>query len=83
MMNKKGSVCPLLLDPDKYVPDTIDLINDRKERDYWLSCLEAMVKKFVRKAGLLNPDHPNAEEKALECFNKFHQLIEEVKIDPK
>ncbi|XP_044266882.1 4'-phosphopantetheine phosphatase [Tribolium madens] len=69
------SVCPLLKDPKSYNPDTIDLINDIKERKYWLPCLENMVKKFVAKASSLNPDNPNATENAEICFQKFHDLV--------
>lgn len=82
-MENQTTVCPLLLHPETYTPDTIDLINDKRERDYWLPCLEGMVKKFVGKASFLNPHNPDATDKALECFNKFHELVEELKDNPK
>ncbi|KAJ8947433.1 hypothetical protein NQ318_009639 [Aromia moschata] len=80
--NDKHYICPLLKNPELYNPDTIDLCNNVKARNYWLPCLEQMVKKFVNKAGYLNPDDPNATEKAEICFQKFHSLIEQLMDDP-
>ncbi|XP_018566312.1 pantothenate kinase 4 [Anoplophora glabripennis] len=80
--NEKKNICPLLKNPELYNPDTIDLFNNAKERNYWLPCLEQMVKKFVNKAGYLNPDDPCATEKAEMCFQKFHRLVEELSVDP-
>lgn len=31
---------PLLLDPSSYVPDTVDLTDDARARQYWLTCFE-------------------------------------------
>lgn len=81
-MHRGNGVCPLLLNPEYYQPDTIDLIKDVKERNYWLTCLEQMVKKFIGKASILNPDNPNAKEDAEKCFYTFHKLVEELKEDP-
>jgi type II pantothenate kinase len=81
-MNQSENVCPLLKNPDSYNPDTIDLVNNVKERNYWLPCLENMVKKFVSKAGFLNPDNPEATEKAEVCFQKFHDLVGKATEDP-
>lgn len=82
MHKTNNSVCPLLLNPEYYQPDTIDLKNNDKERNYWLPCLEQMVKKFIGKASILNPDDPNATENAEKCFYKFQKLVEELKLDP-
>ncbi|KAJ8913555.1 hypothetical protein NQ315_017106 [Exocentrus adspersus] len=79
---KTRNICPLLKHPDLYNPDTVDLFNNAKERNYWLPCLEQMVKKFVSKAGYLNPHDPYAQEKAETCFQKFHGLIEQLTTDP-
>lgn len=81
--NEKKNVCPLLKHPESYNPDTIDLFNNTKERNYWLPCLEQMVKKFVNKAGYLNPHDPYATEKAEMCFQKFHGLVEQLTVDPR
>ncbi|CAH0558240.1 unnamed protein product [Brassicogethes aeneus] len=75
-------VCPQLRHPETYNPDTVDLINNIKERKYWLSCLEQMVKKFVNKAEDLNPDNPKAKEQAEQSYQTFHKLIERLTLDP-
>lgn len=82
-MEQSQTVCPLLKDPKTYNPDTIDLINDIKQRNYWLPCLENMVKKFVTKASYLNPENPAATEKAEDCFQKFHDLANKALDDPR
>ncbi|XP_063903030.1 4'-phosphopantetheine phosphatase isoform X3 [Zophobas morio] len=81
-MDKSENVCPLLKNPGVYNPDTIDLVNDTKERKYWLPCLANMVKKFVGKASFLNPDYPEAAESAEICFQKFHELVVKAVEDP-
>ncbi|KAJ3654872.1 hypothetical protein Zmor_014027 [Zophobas morio] len=81
-MDKSENVCPLLKNPSVYNPDTIDLVNDTKERKYWLPCLANMVKKFVGKASFLNPDYPEAAESAEICFQKFHELVVKAVEDP-
>lgn len=75
-------ICPLLLDPNMYSPDTIDLLNNEEERHYWLPCLEGMVKKFVAKAGVLNPDKSNAIEEAEKCYQIFRSIISKIKSNP-
>lgn len=82
MENKKRFVCPLLKNADLYNPDTVDLFTNDVERNYWLQRLEQLVKKFVQQADRLNPDNPLATEKANECYKKFHQLVEELRVDP-
>lgn len=76
------NVCPLLKFPDEYNPDILDLSVNTKGRDYWLPCLEAMVKKFVGKAKDLNPDDPKATEKAEISYQQFHELVKELALNP-
>nr|CAH7765713.1 unnamed protein product [Callosobruchus chinensis] len=83
MTGDRKHVCPLLKNPDAYNPDTIDLINNTKERNYWLPCLEVMVKKFIEKIEYLVPNDPEAKEKAELCYNKFHTLSEQLLENPK
>ncbi len=40
--------CPLLLDPETYKPDTVDLTRDNEAREYWLKCLERGVEKVLQ-----------------------------------
>lgn len=81
-ISHKQGICPLLKEPDNYNPDTIDLMNNIKERNYWLPCLQQLVKKFVSRAGGLNPDYPQATEKAELCYQKFAALVEQLSKDP-
>ena len=37
--------CPLLLDPNSYLPDTVDLTKDTAAREYWLDCFSKSVDK--------------------------------------
>lgn len=80
--NERNTLCPLLKHPEQYNPDTIDLSNNTKERNYWLPCLERMVKKFVNNAKYLHPDDPKATEKAEICYQKFHNLVQQLTVDP-
>lgn len=80
--NEEHHICPLLKDPDSYNPDTVDLVNNVEERNYWLPCLDEMVRKFVAKAKFLNPDDAKATEKAEICFDKFHTLVKQLTVDP-
>ncbi|KAL3282218.1 hypothetical protein HHI36_005412 [Cryptolaemus montrouzieri] len=81
-MDFQKSVCPLLRNPNQYDPDTIDLLNDSKQRDYWLNCLDQMIKKFIPKASVLNPEDVRATEKAEKSYQSFHMLIEQLREDP-
>ncbi|CAG9853873.1 unnamed protein product [Phyllotreta striolata] len=82
-MNKnEKQVCPLLRNPETYNPDSLDLLTNIEARDYWLHCLEQMVKKFVKKAKYLHPDDPDATEKAILCYQDFHNLVQQLILDP-
>lgn len=70
-----NTVCPLLKNPKQYNPDTIDLLNNAQERNYWLPCLDRMIKNFVSKAPALNPEDLHAADKAESSYKKFHELI--------
>ena len=41
--------CPLLLDPDSYLPDTEDLTQDQPAREYWLDCFVDSIDKVCSK----------------------------------
>lgn len=75
-------ICPVLRDPDQYTPDIVDLLSNETARNYWLITLEGLVKKFVDKAENLNPENPKATEHAQACLQKFHNLVEQIKLDP-
>lgn len=83
MCNKKENVCPLLQNPETYNPDTIDLIKNNAERDYWLPTIKNLVKRITGKAKTLHPNYQKASEKAEVCLQKFHRLIEDLQQDPR
>ena len=37
--------CPLLMQPENYIADTVDLTRDHEARDYWLACFEDSLPK--------------------------------------
>ncbi|XP_050497779.1 4'-phosphopantetheine phosphatase isoform X2 [Diabrotica virgifera virgifera] len=82
MTGNEKYVCPLLKNPERYNPDTLNLVENLQARNYWLPCLEQMVKKFVSKAQYLHPDDPKATEKAEVCYQDFHNLLEQLTSDP-
>lgn len=40
-------VCPLLLNPNSYIPDLIDLTKDEEARHYWLGCFEKTINTVI------------------------------------
>lgn len=81
-MDKIKRSCPVLADLSTYNPDTIDLINNAKDRNYWLPCLDIMAKKFIDRAQLLNPDMPDATLNAERSYEAFAKLVLQFRDDP-
>ncbi|KAK6641070.1 hypothetical protein RUM44_012769 [Polyplax serrata] len=77
------SVCPLLLDPETYCPDTEDLTKDEEAREYWLQCFEETVEKFAKKAVESQPGNPSAASRAESFKEKFLVRLREWKTNPK
>lgn len=73
----------MLKNPEQYTPDLQDLARNELARNYWLPTLERTVGKFVEKAQTLNPDNPRATDHAKQCLQKFHNLIEKIKLEPR
>lgn len=59
-----SKMCALLLDPQKYNPDTLDLNQDEEARDYWIDCFLQVAKKFAVKAAKSELDDPTASGRA-------------------
>lgn len=81
MMKIENKICPLLSDDYTYSPDTIDLLNDEEAINYWLPCLEEMVKTFVNKVEYLKPQDATARERAQQCYLEFHELVRDVTLN--
>lgn len=59
-----SKVCALLLDPQTYVPDTLDLNEDDEARHYWIDCFQQLAKKFAVQAARSEQNDPTAKERA-------------------
>ncbi|VVC95430.1 unnamed protein product [Leptidea sinapis] len=71
----------ILYEPDKYRPDTLDLLIDEEARDYWLHTCEKLVDKYVNFA-LSNNDDPTVEIRALKFKTCYVEAIKELRVNP-
>ncbi|CAC5407943.1 coaW [Mytilus coruscus] len=46
-LEKMLQPCSLLLDPNSYLPDTVDLTTDTAAREYWIDCFSNSVDKCI------------------------------------
>lgn len=74
-------VSHILYEPEKYNPDTLDLLVDEEAREYWLSTCEKLVEKYVNFA-LLNTDDPTVEIRALKFKTCYVEALKELRINP-
>lgn len=63
-MSDDRKVCPLLLDPNTYNPDTLDLNTDDDAREYWFECFTQLIKKFSAQAARSEDHDPTASARA-------------------
>lgn len=82
MENLRTTMCPLLLCPDLYEPDSVDLRKDEEARDYWLTCLEAIGDQFVSKASYLHSTDSSATGRAEKCRDDFNIILRKLKSNP-
>lgn len=47
-LEKMLQPCSLLLDPNSYLPDTVDLTTDTAAREYWIDCFSNSVDKVCK-----------------------------------
>lgn len=71
----------ILLEPDKYNPDTLDLLVDEEAREYWLNTCEKLTEKYVNFA-LLNNEDPTVEIRALKFKTCYVEALKEIRINP-
>ncbi|KAH9634132.1 hypothetical protein HF086_001334 [Spodoptera exigua] len=71
----------ILLEPDKYNPDTLDLLVDEEAREYWLNTCEKLTEKYVNFA-LLNNEDPTVEIRALKFKTCYVEALKELRINP-
>ena len=68
--------CPLLKNPDNYIPDTIDLTRDHDARVYWLQCFEDSLPKFTDRARESQSHSADSGERAEKFQEKFLSRIQ-------
>lgn len=71
----------ILYEPDKYSPDTLDLLIDEEAREYWLNTCEKLVEKYVNFA-LANTDDPTVEIRALKFKTCYVEALKELRVNP-
>ncbi|CAK1548454.1 unnamed protein product [Leptosia nina] len=71
----------ILSEPDKYTPDTLDLLSDDEAREYWLNTCEKLVDKYVNFA-LSNKDDPTIEIRALKFKTCYVEALKEIRVNP-
>lgn len=76
-------MCPLLLHPDLYQPDSVDLMLDEEARTYWLTCLEGIGNQFVHRADYLHSSDSSATMRAEKCRDEFHKILRKLKSNPR
>lgn len=72
----------ILYEPDKYNPDTLDLLVDEEAREYWLSTCEKLVEKYVNFALANNNDDPTVEIRALKFKTCYVEALKEIRVNP-
>ncbi|CAH4036258.1 4'-phosphopantetheine phosphatase [Pieris brassicae] len=71
----------ILCEPDKYSPDTLDLLVDDEAREYWLNTCEKLVDKYVNFA-LTRKDDPTIEIRALKFKTCYVEALKEIRVNP-
>ncbi|GBP31265.1 Pantothenate kinase 4 [Eumeta japonica] len=71
----------ILFEPDKYNPDTLDLLVDEEAREYWLNTCEKLVEKYVKYA-ISNTEDPTVEIRALKYKTCYVEALKELRINP-
>ncbi|XP_048762639.1 4'-phosphopantetheine phosphatase-like isoform X2 [Ostrea edulis] len=74
--------CPLLLDQQSYLPDTVELTEDGSAREYWLDCFMKGVDKTKEQAIRSQHNLPDAKERAEKFKTKYIERLTELKENP-
>lgn len=82
MESARTGICPLLLCPPLYQPDSVNLLTDTEARNYWLTCLEGIGNQFVSKANYLHRTDSSALPRAEKCRDEFNKILSKLKSDP-
>ncbi|XP_033759357.1 4'-phosphopantetheine phosphatase-like isoform X1 [Pecten maximus] len=74
--------CPVLLDPDTYNPDTVDLTKDPDAREYWLDCFSHTVDKTKGLAIRSQANSPDVKERANKFKDSYLDRLNGLKENP-
>lgn len=75
-MCDRSKICPLLENPDLYIPDTIpDLNKDEEAKEYWLDCFNILVKKFSNFAKLSQINDLTSDQRAIKFQDDYLERI--------
>ncbi|XP_063430219.1 4'-phosphopantetheine phosphatase-like [Mytilus trossulus] len=80
-LEKMLQPCSLLLDPNSYLPDTVDLTTDTAAREYWIDCFSNSVDK-TRDQALASQTGPDVKERAETFKQKYLQRLQELNDNP-
>lgn len=72
----------VLFEPEKYNPDTLDLLADEEAREYWLNTCEKLVDKYVNFALAKSSEDPTVEIRALKFKTCYVEALKELRINP-
>jgi len=73
---------PLLADPDRYHPHTVDLVHDDHARAYWIEVFEHHLRSLVGHAAASEGGGPEAERRAAELARRFQATLDRRKAEP-
>uniref|UniRef100_A0A6A7G058 4'-phosphopantetheine phosphatase n=2 Tax=Hirondellea gigas TaxID=1518452 RepID=A0A6A7G058_9CRUS len=73
---------PLLANPTEYVPDTVDLTQDKEAREYWVWCFESSLPGFVDRAVSSQACSPDAAARARMFRDKFLERLQHLNTHP-
>ncbi|KAK6178482.1 hypothetical protein SNE40_013268 [Patella caerulea] len=74
--------CPLLLDAQNYLPDTVDLTQDEEAREYWLQCFTNGVDKTKQQAIKSQAQSSDAEKRAEKFVIRYLDRLKVLKENP-
>lgn len=76
------SHCPVLLNPDTYNPDMVDLTKDSDAREYWLDCFSHTVDKTKGLAIKSQANSLDVEERANKFKDSYLERLNGLKENP-
>eukprot|EP00210_Caulerpa_lentillifera_P003727 g3560.t1 len=73
---------PLLVNPEEYEPNTLDINNSKSERLYWLQILIGQINTVAQKASSSDVDCETVQRRAEAFARSFRAHLEKIKTEP-